>query len=170
MNAPTTAGTARRISGMCDVTGCSGQTYMGWRPDTAPRGRQVCESHWHRHRDVWDSFDLFEAFGFKRPERLPKPVVKNIADFCGCGRELESGHRLCTVCAVERERKRKRQYYHDKKNSQPKPVPELTVLQCRQCGRERLPGHTYCEKCADRRKKQSNRERRRRAYRKAQNV
>ncbi len=85
------------MDGLCDVPGCSGQTYLGWRPLTERMGRKVCERHWHRHRDEQDSFDLFEAFGFRRPAGLAKPVVKKDVVRCGCGRELEPGRRFCTV-------------------------------------------------------------------------
>ena len=159
------------MDGSCDVGGCSGQTYMGWRPLSEPlsSGRKVCEEHWRRHKDAQDSFDLFEAFGFKRPV-LPKKAQKKKVVRCGCGREREPRRRLCAVCASERERQRKKQAYHDKKKRTVEPAVEEITLPCRQCGSARLPGHSYCERCGDRRKKQSNRERRRRSYRKAQNV
>jgi hypothetical protein len=41
-------------------------------------------------------------------------------------------------------------------------------LRCRDCGEPRQAGHTYCLKCARRREKRSNRERRRRCYRRTQ--
>ena len=154
----------------CDVTGCSGQTHLGWRPLTERLGRKICEQHWRRHKDEHDSFDLFEAFGFRRPAGIPKQVTKKDIARCVCGRELEPGRRFCTVCAADRERRRKKQYYHDKKNRTVEPVVRENTLRCRQCGGRRLPGRSYCEKCADRRKKRSNRERRRRSYQKAQSV
>jgi len=140
MNAPTTAGTARRISGMCDVTGCSGQTYMGWRPDTAPRGRQVCESHWHRHRDVWDSFDLFEAFGFRRPapKKKTSPLatcrVLSLKRLCpDCGQPRKPRHRYCDKCSNKRKaesnRKRQQRYRDEKRNAFVRPLAE--TVSCR---------------------------------------
>ena len=160
----------RSVIMSCDVTGCSGQTHLGWRPLTERLGRKICEQHWRRHKDKQDSFDLFEEFGFRRPPGLPKPVVKKDVARCSCGRERLPGRKFCRVCAIERERQRKKQYYHDRKNRAAEPVIEENTLQCRQCGDGRLPGFSYCQKCADRRKKQSNRERRRRSYRKAQSV
>ena len=158
------------MDGSCDVTGCSGQTYLGWRPLTERIGHKICEQHWRRHKDEQDSFDLFEAFGFRRPAGMPKQVTKRGSARCVCGGELEPGRKFCTVCAAVRERQRKKQYYHGKKNRTVEPVVDENTLRCRQCGGRRLPGLSYCEKCADRRKTQSNRERRRRSYRKAQNV
>ena len=64
----------KQSKGLCDVPGCSGQTYMGWRPLTERMGRKICERHWRRHRDQQDSFNLFEAFGFRRPAGIPKQV------------------------------------------------------------------------------------------------
>lgn len=69
---------------------------------TEKLGRQVCEQHWRRHQDQQDSFDLFEAFGFKRLAGLPKPAVKNDVARCACGRQREPRRRLCMACAVER--------------------------------------------------------------------
>ena len=39
---------------------------MGWRPLTERLGKQICEYHWLRHKDPQDSFDLFDAFGFRK--------------------------------------------------------------------------------------------------------
>jgi hypothetical protein len=142
----------------CDVTGCSGRTHLGWRPLAERMGRKICERHWRRHKDEQDSFDLFEAFGFRRPPGIPKPAVKKDIAGCGCGRELEPGRRFCTVCAAERERQRKKRYYHDKKNSRAEPVVDENTLRCEQCGNARLPGHSYCGKCAERRNKMTRRQ------------
>jgi hypothetical protein len=153
--------------GSCDVSGCRREIYMGWRPLTERLGRKVCEYHWRRHEDETDNFDLFEAFGFRRPARTRKPAVKKQTDGCACGRELPPGRRLCTVCAEQRERRRKRQYYHQKKNHQTEPAAEEDAPRCRQCGGERPRGHTYCQKCSQGRRRQGNRERQRRHYRKS---
>ena len=126
----------------CDVTGCSGQTYMGWRPLTERLGRKVCEQHWRRHQDVQDSFDLFEAFDFKRPAGVPKPVVKKDAALCDCtrarshrrqcrdcGQPRKASHRYCDECSQKRkaESNRKRQQRHyraEKPNAFVRPLPQ----------------------------------------------
>jgi len=54
------------MDGLCDVKGCNKATYMGWRPLTERRGRQICEYHWCRHKDEKDSFDLYDEFGIKK--------------------------------------------------------------------------------------------------------
>ena len=155
------------MDGLCDVTGCTGAVLLGWRPLTERIGRTICEYHWRRHQGERDSFGLFDAFGFRRPPGIPKPVVKKDIARCACGREREPTCRLCELCAAERERRRKKQYYHNKKNRPAEPVTVENALQCKQCGNARLPGHSYCEKCAARRGKQSNRQRQRRHYRKS---
>jgi len=62
------------MDGLCDVPGCKGVVFLGWRPLTAKHGRQVCEEHWRRHKNSQDGFDLFEAFGFKKPDRMGRLV------------------------------------------------------------------------------------------------
>jgi len=119
----------------CDVPGCSGQTFMGWRPSTERMGRKICEHHWRRHRDERDSFDLFEEFGFRRPAGMPKPKVKKDIASRASGREPE-----------------------------PKPV-KGKASGCRDCGAGREPGHRYCERCGQMRKAHSNRIRQQRHYR-----
>ena len=146
------------MDGLCDVTGCTGAVLLGWRPLTDRLGRKICEYHWLRHKDAQDSFDLYEAFGFRRPPGISKPVPKKDVARCACGREREPTRRLCEVCAAERERKRKKRYYHDKKSRAVEPVVDENTLQCRQCGDGRLPGHIYCEKCAERRRKTTRRQ------------
>jgi len=156
------------MNGSCDVSGCTGETYMGWRPLTERQGKQICEGHWRRHQDPEDSFDLFEAFGFRRPAGICKPVGKKELARCACGRERLPGRRLCTVCAEQRERERKKRAYHERKNrSQQEPAEPGLMLRCKGCGAERETGHRYCSKCAQQRERQSNRERRRRSYRKS---
>jgi hypothetical protein len=154
------------MNGLCDVQGCNRATYIGWRPLTERRGRQICEFHWRRHQDENDSFDLFDEFKFRRPEGLAKPVAKKYVARCACGRELIPGRRFCKICATERERQRKKRAYHERKNQQ-QPIEQESTLLCRQCGQQRGPGYTYCSKCSQRRNNQSNRERQRRHYSKS---
>jgi len=59
---------------LCDVPGCTGIVLLGWRPLTERHGRRVCEQHWLRHKDPDESFDLFEAFGFRKPAGLRGPA------------------------------------------------------------------------------------------------
>jgi hypothetical protein len=152
--------------GLCDVKKCSEPTFMGWRPLTERRGRQVCEQHWRQHLDDKDSFNLFDEFKFRRPLGILKPLTKKNIPRCSCGRELLPGRRFCTVCAAERERQRKKRAYHKCKNPESEPIVQKNILQCRACGRQREPGHTYCPKCSKDRQKQTNRDRQRRHYRK----
>ena len=154
------------MDGSCDLTGCTDRTLLGWRPLTERLGRKICEDHWRRHEDQQDSFDLFEAFGFKRPAGIPTQVTKKGIARCACGREREPSRRFCAVCAAGRERQRKRQAYHDRKKRQTEPVVEENSLRCRQCGQARSLGHTYCPKCSERRKTTSHRRRQSRYWRK----
>jgi hypothetical protein len=157
------------MNGSCDVAGCTNPVFMGWRPLAERLGRKICGEHWQRHKDSEDDFDLFEAFGFRRRAVIPKPVVKTQPGCCACGGELLPGRRLCTVCAAERERRRKREAYHERKSRQEeKPAEQELMLRCKACGEERQPGHTYCPKCGQERRRQSNRQRQRRHSRKRQ--
>ena len=149
--------------GICDVPKCRRQTYMGWRPLSEKIGHQICEHHWDRHKNKNDKFNLFDVFGFKRPQTKTRPVNVKLTEHCACGRELQLGRRLCRSCAIEREKERKREYYH---RSKTKKSPEIISLRCRECGGQRLPGHSYCRKCGQRRRQKSNRERQRRHYKK----
>jgi len=158
------------MDGSCDVKGCTQPTYMGCRPLTERLGKQICEGHWLRHKDPQDSFDLFDAFGFRRPAGVRKLTAKPLAEKhlprCACGRELLPGRRFCTACAQERERRRKREAYHERKSRQEEPAEQEPMLWCRQCGVERSPGHTYCPKCAERRRKITRRQAQGRYWRK----
>lgn len=138
--------------GICDVPECSRDTFMGWRSLTERTGRQICEHHWNGHKS--GSFDLYNAFGFRRPLLKTKPV--KLAEHCGCGEELQPGHKLCKSCAVERERERKREYYHRSKEEKP---PKEIVLLCKECGNEREPNRRYCSLCAKQRRRKFDRER-----------
>ena len=131
------------MDGQCDVKDCRRVTYMGWQPLTESRGRQVCEYHWTRHKDPQDSFDLFDAFGFRRPTKAPKPkpAAEPIPEIA----LRKSSERIS------------------------KPIAEQGPgLHCKACGAEREAGHTYCPKCAVERKKRSDRERQKRRYQKMQ--
>jgi len=44
------------MDGSCDVRECTQPTFMGWRPLTERLGKQICEGHWHRHKDPADIF------------------------------------------------------------------------------------------------------------------
>ncbi|MBN2315932.1 MAG: hypothetical protein JXM79_18545 [Sedimentisphaerales bacterium] len=155
--------------GHCDIPGCEGHTYMGWRPKTEQRGYQICKSHALRHRDPGEDFDLFDVFGLKRPTGTQKSAAKKDVAYCAGGRERLPGHKLCTVCADNRERQRKKLSYHKRKNRpQPESVKKQPALRCADCGAKRERSHTYCPKCGKVRRKQSNRVRQKRHYRKTQ--
>ncbi len=157
------------MDGFCDVNGCNEQTFMGWRPLTERQGRQICEQHWLRHNDKKDSFDLYDEFEFIRPLRKQKPLVSKDVRRCDCGQELLPGHSLCAVCAKERERERKRQYYHKKKNHQVEHIKD-DPLKCKRCGELRLPNHSYCSRCAEYCKKINRRHAQSNYWRKRQKV
>lgn len=133
-------------------------------------GKQICESHWRRHKDSGDSFDLFDAFGFERPPGIRKSIMKNNVPRCDCGRERLPERKFCKKCAAERERQRKKRAYHERKNRPLlEPVEQKPILRCKACGAERQRGHTYCEKCAERRKKISHRQRQSRYWKRQHN-
>jgi hypothetical protein len=158
------------MDGICDVNGCDEPTFMGWRPLTERRGRQICEQHWRRHLDEKDSFDLYDAFKFRRPEHKPRRPIQMETRRCGCGRELLAGHRFCAICAKERERRRKKRAYHERKNPKPEQVEQENTLRCKQCGRERKAGYTYCSECAKHRKTMTRRQAQSRYWRKRHKV
>ncbi len=148
------------MDGTCNAKGCTQPTFMGWRPLTERLGRQICEGHWRRHKDPNDDFDLFEAFGFRRPTGIRKPVAKKEIARCACGRERLPGRKFCTDCAQERERQRKKRAYHERKNSaQQEPAEQKPILRCADCGEQREHGYRYCQKCGERHKKISHRRR-----------
>lgn len=156
--------------GICDVPKCGRESYMGWRPLTVAKGRQICTHHWNRHCNKSSNFNLFDVFGFERPKPLPKAESEEQSRLCLCGEELLPGHRLCKKCGEERERQRKREYYHKKRDDEfirrlgGSDIEENIPL-CKDCGKERLSGHSYCQKCSQWHSRKSNRERQRR-YRK----
>jgi len=139
--------------GLCDVPQCEEQTYMGWRSLRERTGRQICERHWEAHKD--NKFNLYDAFGFQRPLIKTKPV--KLIEYCSCGATLQPGHRLCNNCATGRERLRKREYYHQRKEEPPKVISLL----CTECGQEREPNHRYCKLCARQQRRKLDRERKR---------
>jgi hypothetical protein len=148
----------KNMDGICDVKGCNEATYLGWRPLTERRGRQICEFHWLRHKDETDSFDLYEAFKFRCPTRSHRRQIKTETPRCSCGRALESGHRFCAICVQERERQRKKRAYHERKNPEPAPAVQDDMPRCKACGKPRKSGHTYCEECAKHRKTMTRRQ------------
>ncbi|MHC4367261.1 MAG: hypothetical protein ACYSW8_06520 [Planctomycetota bacterium] len=109
----------------CDVNGCSGRTFMGWRPLTEKIGRKVCEDHWLRHRDGQDGFDLFEAFGFRRPQpkqdTAPRVRKLSLRRYCReCGQPRQAGHRYCDACGKKRKlqsNQRRQQRFRDRKRN-----------------------------------------------------
>jgi len=163
-----------------DITDCKGKTFKGWRLLAEPlrNGKQLCRRCWARHVDPHDEFDLFDEFGFKRPQQSPDRVFYRpahaIADNrptsnqCESGAEIPSGYQFCADCAADRERKRKREQARqtraEQKRMQTAPIVK-DVPRSRECGNQRQPGHTYCEKCARRQKEKSHRARQRQ-YRK----
>ena len=92
------------MDGSCDVPRCTNETYLGWRPLTEPKGKQVCEYHFRWHDDPAESFNLWDAFHFRRPAKIKKPTTKKYVPRCACGRERLPGRRFCAACAVPRER------------------------------------------------------------------
>ncbi|MFH1716530.1 MAG: hypothetical protein ABIF19_04200 [Planctomycetota bacterium] len=155
------------MNGSCDVKGCDRETYLGWRPLTESRGRQICEGHWRRHQDPEDSFDLFEAFGFRRPAGIRKPVPKK--DVPRPAPALDPGRTGRMQPAAEPEPPREKLERHEPAKPRPQTIPTIDRPSgCRTCGAEREPGHTYCPKCSRGRKKQSDRERQKRRYHKMQ--
>jgi hypothetical protein len=133
----------------CAVPGCTNETYMGWRPLTERLGRQICEYHWNRHKDPADPFDLFDAFGLRRPSRMREPLTRKTQP------ERET-----------RPQTRAERYEAEKPGPGTAPAASKTSG-CRACGAEREAGHTYCQSCARDRKAESNRRRQERHYLKA---
>lgn len=134
-------------NGFCDVPQCKEPTYMGWRPLTEKTGRQICEIHWNAHKA--GTFDLYDAFGFKRPPTMTKTV--KLKDYCSCGRERQTGHKYCQTCIADRKRQQRKESYHRKKNRTPSDNSQTKTLICKTegCQNEREPGHSYCDRCAE---------------------
>lgn len=83
---------------LCDVNGCQSLPLLGWRPLTERLGRQICEYHWHRHRDKKDSFDLFDTFKFRRPVGIRKSGAQKYVPRLRRGRDTLR----CRQCGWER--------------------------------------------------------------------
>jgi len=149
--------------GLCDIPLCEEQAYMGWRPLTEQTGHKICESHFVRHKNKNDRFDLFDTFGFRKSPTLLKAKPETQSERCACGKEVQPGHKFCTACASERECQRKREYYHRSKEEKP---PKVISLRCNDCGNEREPNHRYCRKCGQRRIQKSHRKRQQRYWKK----
>jgi hypothetical protein len=156
--------------GICDIPKCRGETFMGWRPLTERTGRQICEFHWEGHKN--GRFNLFDAFGFKRPMIKTKPVKKQ-TEHCACGGELQPGHRLCKNCAAERERLRMRKYYYYEEKPPFHTTPRRKIerqnpyllRECPDCGKPKLrKRQRYCDDCSKKRRRENNRERQRKYY------
>ena len=130
------------MNGKCDVPGCEQPTYMGWRPLSESRGWQICKTHWLRHKNQNDSFDLFEAFGLHRP------------------RTFAAGRKRQITKPMQPEPEKR----SDGSGGRQAPG------RCRACGQAREPGHTYCEKCSRERRAEKNRERQKRHYDKVKNL
>lgn len=151
--------------GICDVPRCGRETYMGWRPVTAPRGRQVCKHHWGEHRNKNSEFSLYDAFGFDRPVVLPKTKVETppLVRRCACGRELQPRCRFCQECARQRERERKAEYQHQRRQVARESTTANAPLEkrprCKHCGKPREKGHVYCTRCAEQKQRESKRKR-----------
>ena len=131
------------MDGRCDVPGCTEPGFMGWRPLSENRGRQICERHWLKHKDPNDSFDLFDAFGLMRPAGIRKPG----AGLSDPGRKGQTKRRLCPG---------------PKNPMKQEPTEGREGGCCRACGAEREAGHTYCEKCRRERRREANQDRQRR--------
>lgn len=151
-------------NGICDVRDCQRQTYLGWRPLSEPRGRQICEYHIKRHRDENEKFILFDEFGFnRRPVKDRANTAPQENKCSGCDKKIQPECRFCEDCAQKRKRHSKREYQQRKRDEKKKPLtdewPDKNIRLCSLCGNEREPGHTYCEKCALRQKRKNTRER-----------
>ena len=149
------------MDGYCDVKGCTNETYMGWRPLTERLGKQICEGHWLRHKDPADSFNLFDAFGFRRPAAIRKPMPKK--DIPPRAPEPDPGRTLCMQLAAKPEPAQEKPDCQEP----PKPGPQTERIQdkgpvCKDCGGKRETRHTYCDKCSRERKRHTHQERQRR--------
>jgi len=161
------------MDGTCDVPGCTNETYMGWRPLTEPKGKQICLPHWNRHKDPDDSFNLWDAFGFKRPaKRLTGPLKEKpeIAKQAKKRQKQAGGAVPLKSAEAPMETRRELAALAGVSHEAQQPIPEPAQNdgpRCKACGGEREAGFTYCPSCAKERAKRSNRQRRMRAYREA---
>jgi len=128
--------------GICDVPGCSRETYMGWRPLKERIGHQVCELHWNGHKA--GTFDLYDAFGFKRPRTMTKHEAQRQDDIP----------------------------YEDKEHWDEilQPKDDTLLRECPECHRPKLkPRQRYCDSCKGKRRLKTKRGYQRK-FRKLQNV
>jgi len=42
-------------------------------------GWKICKQHWRRHRNKIDDFDLFDAFGDRKPAGFLTPAFSNLS-------------------------------------------------------------------------------------------
>ncbi len=162
------------MDGTCDVPGCTNETFMGWRPLSEPLGKQICESHWNRHKDPADSFNLWDAFGFQRPANRPARPIRAEPSQYGCGRVLPFTKPIVKAEPEPHEQPKAeppqdKPDRHEAERREPQAIPAReNPSDCRACGAQREAGHTYCPKCSRERKAESNRRRQRRHYLKVQ--
>jgi hypothetical protein len=151
------------MDGSCDVSGCQRETYMGWRPLTKPLGRKICEHHWRRHNDndPDDDFNLWDAFGFRRPIEICKLVAKKDAPWPAP--ESDPGRVVFTEPAAKPEPPQQRPGHYEPEKVEPQIIPAVDrPSRCKACGGLREAGHTYCQGCARERRQQAHQERQRR--------
>ncbi len=157
------------MDGTCDVPGCTNETYMGWQASAESRGKQICEPHWNRHKDPNDSFNLWDAFGFRKPAGVNRPAPKPITEkpLPQLALEPDRGRVVFTEPDVTPEPPQKEPDRPEPQKPELQPIPAPgKPAGCKACGAEREAGHTFCQKCSRNRKAKSNRQRRMRAYRK----
>jgi len=130
---------------------------MGWRPLNETLGRQICKKHWTRHENPNDSFNLFAAFGLRRPAR----ISKSGAGLFAAGRLRQPRPNMIAAEPLQQQETTKQT-----EGSGGRHAPG----RCRSCGQAREPGHTYCEKCSRERRAEKNRKRQKRHYDKVKNL
>lgn len=139
---------------------CGRETLLGWRPLTERLGRKVCEYHFNRHKDPDDDFNLWDAFGFRRPAGVNRPAPKK--DAPRLAPEPAPRPVACIEPTVKPEPPQEKPELH--------PIPATEKPPgCKACGAEREAGHTYCESCGRERKKLADRQRQKRRYEKRKN-
>jgi len=136
------------MNGNCDVPGCTDETFMGWRPLTEKRGRQICKTHWNRHKDSKDDFSLFDVLGFKPPERIPTRPAQKLSRSVPARALVSEPPRTTPQCPEETTANERFERSIKNRDSG-----------CRACGGEREPGFTYCKSCGKDRRRRAHRER-----------
>jgi hypothetical protein len=152
---------------------------MGWRPLTERLGKQICEGHWLRHKDPNDSFNLWDAFGFRRPAGIQKPIVRG--HLAGPAfAPPKPNEQVREEPKAEPEPPREKPNCHEpdqpprlstRVEAAGKPGPQTVPAiekpsGCKACGAEREAGHSYCQECAQRRRKTTRRQAQSRYWRK----